>query len=286
MAHRLRLPGRAIIASLTAALAAFLAATAIASEPAAAADSPPAWTLCANEGQTCTVTGTQQVRYGASGTFLYRTVTDSIACTNAAFGSDPVPWIVKRCEVGPSPAAIDAPWSASGTGASVTSDGTSGDPVLDYSVNGSSGAWKFSATAKFERRQPVTWRYKGYHAWYQVRVAIEKFVIRNGTEIITETLRSTGPVNCCAAPSGGFDYTGTTTFDLQPGDVYGFRISGSHFDSDRRLIGTLSLSIPVVLPPDVETTVARIKAGNSNSTTSGPTFPPRTRRATRSRWSS
>ena len=208
------------------------------------------------------MTGTQQVRYGANGTFLYRTATDSIACTNAAFGSDPVPWIVKRCEVGPSPAVTDAPWSASGTGASVTSDGTSGDPVLDYSVNGSSGAWKFSATATFERQQPVTWRYKGYHAWYQVRVAVEKFVIRNGTEIITETLRSAGPVNCCASPSGGFDYTGTTTFDLQAGDVYGFRISGSHFDSDRRLIGTLSLSIPVALPTPVQTTLARIQTRN------------------------
>ena len=55
-------------------------------------------------------------------------------------------------------------------------------------------------------------------------------------------------MNCCAAPSGGFDYTGTTTFDLQPGDVYGFRMSGSHLDSDRRLIGTLSLTLP---DPDV-----------------------------------
>lgn len=32
------------------------------------------------------------------------------------------------------------------------------------------------------------------------------------------------------------------TFDLQPGDVYGFRMSGSHFDSDRRLLGTLTVS--------------------------------------------
>ena len=39
-----------------------------------------------------------------------------------------------------------------------------------------------------------------------------------------------------------FDYSGTATFDLQPGDTYGFRMSGSHFDSDRRLIGTLTLT--------------------------------------------
>jgi CspA family cold shock protein len=62
-------------------------------------DPSPTWTLCANEGQTCTVPGTKQVRYGVNGTFLYRTVTDSIACTNAAFGGDPVRGVVKRCEL-------------------------------------------------------------------------------------------------------------------------------------------------------------------------------------------
>ena len=151
---------------------------------------------------------------------------------------------------GASAATVDAPWSATGTASTTaTSDGTSSDPVLDYSAAGSSGSWKFSATAGSARVQSVDWRYKGYHAWFMVRVAIEKFVVRGGTEIVTETLHSAGPVNCCASPSGGFDYTGKTTFDLQPGDVYGFRMSGSHFDSDRRLIGTLSLALPVLDAP-------------------------------------
>ena len=140
-------------------------------------------------------------------------------------------------------AAPDAPWAATGTAATTaTSNGTTGDPVLDYSVVGSSGSWTFSATAKTARQQKVAWRYKGYHAWFQVRVAIERFVVRGGKEIVTEKLAGAGPVNCCVAPSGGFDYTGTSAFDLQTGDVYGFRMSGSHFDRDRRLIGTLSLT--------------------------------------------
>ena len=139
--------------------------------------------------------------------------------------------------------AADGPWSGTGTATTtVTADGTTGNAVLDYSVNGSSGNWTFTNTAKSARKQAITWRYKGYHAWFNVRVAIEQYVIRNGTEIVKQTLQSAGPVNCCAAPSGGFDYTGTATFDLQPGDVYGFRMSGSHFDSDRRLIGTLTLT--------------------------------------------
>ena len=140
-------------------------------------------------------------------------------------------------------AAPDAPWAATGTAATTaTSDGTTGNPVLDYSVVGSSGSWTFSATAKTTRQQKVAWHYKGYHAWFQVRVAIERFVVRGGKEIVTEKLASAGPVNCCVAPSGGFDYTGTAAFDLQTGDVYGFRMSGSHFDRDRRLIGTLTLT--------------------------------------------
>ena len=114
--------------------------------------------------------------------------------------------------------------------------------MLDYSVVGSSGSWTFSATAKTARQQKVAWHYKGYHAWFQVRVAIERFVVRGGKEIVTEKLASAGPVNCCVAPSGGFVYAGTSAFDLQTGDVYGFRMSGSHFDRDRRLIGTLSLT--------------------------------------------
>jgi hypothetical protein len=137
------------------------------------------------------------------------------------------------------------PWAASGTGTTTTTaDGTSGDAVLNYSVAGSSGAWTLKATAKTARQQAASWRYTGYHAWFQVRVGIEKFVIRNGQEIVTQKLAAAGPVNCCAAPSGGFDYSGTTSFDLQAGDVYGFRMTGSHFDRDRRLIGTLTLSLP------------------------------------------
>jgi hypothetical protein len=129
-----------------------------------------------------------------------------------------------------------------------TSNGTTSDPMLDYSVAGSSGSWTFSATAKSARRQSVDWYYKGYHAWFQVRVKIEKFVVRGGKEILTETLAGAGPVNCCVAPSGGFDYAGTTTFDLQSGDVYGFRMSGSHLDRDRRLLGTLSLTLQQPAP--------------------------------------
>jgi hypothetical protein len=134
-------------------------------------------------------------------------------------------------------------WSGSGTpSATVTSDGAKSDPVFNYAVQGRSGSWTFSTTATKAGRQTVTWHYKGFHAWFQVTVKIERFVVHGGQQTAT-TLISAGPVNCCAAPSGGFDYTGTTVFDVQPGDTYGFRMSGSNGDSDARLLGTLSLKV-------------------------------------------
>ncbi|MDA0169456.1 S8 family peptidase [Solirubrobacter taibaiensis] len=139
-------------------------------------------------------------------------------------------------------AASDGPWAGSGTATTTVNSDAAGNATLNYSVAGSSGSWTLSNTAKTARKLPVKYRYNGYHAWFQVRVAIEQFVTRNNVDVTKQVLHSAGPVNCCAAPSGGFDYSGTATFDLQPGDVYGFRMSGSHFDSDRRLLGTLTVS--------------------------------------------
>ena len=89
-----------------------------------------------------------------------------------------------------SAAAPDAPWTGTGTAATtVVSDGTADDtPTLSYKVAGSKGAWEFQATSKSVRQQPVEWRYKGFHAWAGVTVAIEKFVIRGGKEIVRESL--------------------------------------------------------------------------------------------------
>jgi Bacterial Ig domain len=59
---------------------------------------PSDWTFCANEWERCSFTGTQEVRYGANGTFTApRTFTDGVECTNAVFG-DPLPGVLKRCE--------------------------------------------------------------------------------------------------------------------------------------------------------------------------------------------
>jgi len=62
------------------------------------------WTACASEGGTCTFSGTREVRYGSGNTFVSKTATGSVACTNAVFG-DPTPNVAKTCSV--SSASVD-----------------------------------------------------------------------------------------------------------------------------------------------------------------------------------
>jgi spore coat protein U-like protein len=68
--------------------------------PAPAPTSPtptsPTWTMCANEGGTCSFSGTRQVRYGSATSFVIKTFTGSVSCSNAVFG-DPAWNVAKTC---------------------------------------------------------------------------------------------------------------------------------------------------------------------------------------------
>lgn len=58
------------------------------------------WTVCAQEGQICRVGGGEaMVRFGANGRYAFRVTSAAQPCTVDAFGSDPLPNVVKRCEV-------------------------------------------------------------------------------------------------------------------------------------------------------------------------------------------
>jgi uncharacterized protein (DUF1800 family) len=54
------------------------------------------YTKCADEGGTCTFTGTKAVIYGANNIYATKTATSSIGCNNTEFG-DPVVGVVKAC---------------------------------------------------------------------------------------------------------------------------------------------------------------------------------------------
>jgi hypothetical protein len=162
----------------------------------------------------------------------------------------------------PAPAAIlDAPWSGSGTGTTtVVSDGTTADPQFDYSVvtasSPSVGSWTFSTTAASARSVPIVWDSSGFYSYFQVKAGMVAFIQRSSVDVFTQSLYDDGPANCCDPPSGGFDKSGTITFaDLQPGDVYGFRLTGSNSDGIKTLQGSLKLSEFDDTPPDISAQV-------------------------------
>jgi hypothetical protein len=70
---------------------------------AQAADWPSGYTKCADERNTCAAgtSSTREVSYGAQNRWVFKTVTGAIACTNEAFGSDPVPTVTKACANAP-----------------------------------------------------------------------------------------------------------------------------------------------------------------------------------------
>ncbi len=61
------------------------------------------WTFCAEEGGTCTVTGTKQIKYGNNidgsvNKWVYKDFSKNTGCNNGIFG-DPDPWVHKQCYI-------------------------------------------------------------------------------------------------------------------------------------------------------------------------------------------
>jgi len=71
----------------------------VAVTPASAPAAESGWTFCANEKGQCSFTGSQAVRYGANGKYIYGTFSASALCANAVF-SDPIENVAKQCYYG------------------------------------------------------------------------------------------------------------------------------------------------------------------------------------------
>jgi len=165
-----------------------------------------------------------------------------------------------------SPAVASTPWSGSGTGTTtVVDNGATGTTAqFTYSVNpGNSGSWRFATSALSDGPVDLSYAYTGYHAFFQVRVSLTAFVTSGGVTT-TFPLVNAGPVNCCTPPSGGFSYAGTIRLSVHAGDTYGFDMTGSNGDSDRRLLGTLTV---VDTTPGPSRAGYCAAAGNTNPTT-------------------
>lgn len=93
MNARVRVMGKALMATLIATAALLAGATA-----QAQAQRNDGWRTCAEEGQSCEVNGRAVVRYGDGERWSTRTVDGAVACNNETFG-DPAPKANKRCQV-------------------------------------------------------------------------------------------------------------------------------------------------------------------------------------------
>ena len=131
---------------------------------------------------------------------------------------------------------VSTPWNTSAWGGtpSVATNGSS--VVLSYNeqYQGYSGNWNFTTTATQTGTMVLNWAYSGFHAWFQAQAGIS--LIENG--VVDGGPLQTGGV------SGGFSWSGSTTISVTQGEVYGFSLSGSNYDSTDVLQGTLTVSSP------------------------------------------
>ena len=95
------------------------------------------WTPCANEGGTCSFSGTRQVQYGTATQYTTASYTDGIACTNAVFG-DPAVGQTKNCRYASSSTTVSTP-SAPGATPITGASGTNPPVVFNASASGRAG---------------------------------------------------------------------------------------------------------------------------------------------------
>lgn len=143
-------------------------------------------------------------------------------------------------------ASPEAHWRANGPGTTtVLTDRAAATAQMTYDLDSpdvsSTQTWTFSTRASRDGLRNLDFDYRGFHAFFDVRVFLEAFVTHRGVTTSTP-LVSAGPGVCCAPPSGGFDYQGSVSLDVRPGDTYGFRFGGSNFDDNHVLSGTLTVS--------------------------------------------
>jgi hypothetical protein len=123
---------------------------------------------------------------------------------------------------------------------------------MTYVNNGApifTGAWSLTTVAAAGGSHDLAYYWKGFHSFYLSTAGLEVFVSRGGIDVFTASLVAAGPQTCppCLPPSAGFTYTGTTSVTVLAGDIYGFRLTGSHFDGSYILQGVFSVAVDHVI---------------------------------------
>ena len=136
--------------------------------------------------------------------------------------------------------AADGPWLGKGPGTVTVSDGASSSPSLHYEWKGKYSElgqwWQLYTTATSTRTVTMLWEYSGNHGCLSSgEIVIQAFVERDGI-VKAETIIDER--TWCS-----FSLWGAYPFNLQPGDVYGFRLGGWS-KIEGYLTGTLAVHGP------------------------------------------
>ncbi len=98
-----------------------------------ASNRPEGFVTICKTGQTCSVSGSTNVAFGAADKFVYKILSGSFSCSVETFGSDPNPAkSVKECSI--------ASGSGSGSGGGSSSSTPSNPSTLNLSVSGGNGS--------------------------------------------------------------------------------------------------------------------------------------------------
>ena len=158
-------------------------------------------------------------------------------------------------------------WQGTGTTPPTVGGAATDTPTLDYADEVeccATGEWSLFKTATTSETISLDWSWTGYHAWFNVTAHLTAFVISADSSDTQTVLVDAGPTSCCAGPpSGGFTYSGTVELAVEPGDTYGFELSGSNGDSDGRLQGTFALGGEAPVVSDAPSLIQAVATGGS-----------------------
>ena len=111
----------------------------------AATNRPDGYTTICKIGETCSVSQSTNVAFGAAGQFVFKVLNGSFVCSVATFGSDPIPSkSVKECSVpsggGSTPPPPPPPPPPSGSGIALTASAGNAQVSLNWSYSGVTAA--------------------------------------------------------------------------------------------------------------------------------------------------
>lgn len=133
-------------------------------------------------------------------------------------------------------------WTTSGPGTVTITppSGSADSAAFSYSddpAGFSDVTWTFSDVATSGGTVSFDYDYSGNHANFEVYAHFSVFAGSNVMSLV-----NAGPANCCTSPSSGFDYSGTATINVNPGDTFGFMVGGSNYDITNHLNGDLTIT--------------------------------------------